>query len=104
VVRLATQQEFLATQLQPTLDAAVAGTGHVFFVDAARPPKFGRFDCEDALAKHNLVPHRFFIGAAIEPKMANEIWGMLESGVLENAANLTNDEQIASLSRWLCAL
>lgn len=32
---VATQEEFLATQLQPALDAAVAGNGHVFFVDAA---------------------------------------------------------------------
>lgn len=32
---VATQEEFLATRLQPALDAAVAGNGHVFFVDAA---------------------------------------------------------------------
>ncbi|GIK23702.1 MAG: hypothetical protein BroJett005_31160 [Ignavibacteriota bacterium] len=58
----------------------------------------------DAFAKNNLTPHTFFIGAAIERKMANEIWKMLESGALENAANLTDDEQIASLTRWLCSL
>jgi hypothetical protein len=50
------------------------------------------------------IPHTFFIGAAIESKMATEIWRMLESGKLENAANLTNEEQIASLARWLCSL
>ena len=49
-------------------------------------------------------PHTFFIGAAIEPKMAQEIWGLLESGVIENAANLTDDNQIASITRWLCSL
>lgn len=57
-----------------------------------------------AFAKKNLKPHTFFIGAAIEAKMANEIWAMLKSGELENAANLTDDGQIASLTRWLCAL
>jgi len=41
---VATQEEFLATQLQPALDAAVAGTGHVFFVDAAHFV-FGTFLC-----------------------------------------------------------
>jgi hypothetical protein len=49
-------------------------------------------------------PHAFFIGAAIEPKMAQEIWSLLESGVIENAANLTVDKQIASITRWLCSL
>lgn len=32
---VADQREFLDTKLQPALDAAVAGIGHVFFVDAA---------------------------------------------------------------------
>jgi transposase len=41
---MATQEEFLATQLQPALDAAVAGTGHVLFVDAAHFV-FGTFLC-----------------------------------------------------------
>ena len=41
---VATQEEFLATQLQPALDAAVAGVGHVFFVDAAHFV-FGTFLC-----------------------------------------------------------
>ena len=36
--------------------------------------------------------------------MAREIWSQLEEGTLENAANLTNDNQMASLSRWLCSL
>jgi hypothetical protein len=57
-----------------------------------------------AFAGEKLKPHTFFVGAAIEASMATEIWEMLESGTLENAANLTEDEQIASLSRWLCSL
>jgi len=51
-----------------------------------------------------LKPHTFFIGAAIEKKMATEIWNLLEEGTLKNAANLTDDNQIASVSRWLCSL
>jgi transposase len=41
---VATQREFLKTELQPALDAAAAGTGHVFFVDAAHFV-FGTFLC-----------------------------------------------------------
>jgi hypothetical protein len=58
----------------------------------------------EAFSKHNLKPHTFFIGAAIETKMASEIWQMLKHGVLENAANLTDENQIASITRWLCSL
>lgn len=38
------QREFLNDQLQPTLDAAKSGTGHVFFVDAAHFV-YGTFLC-----------------------------------------------------------
>jgi transposase len=41
---VATQREFLKTELQPALDSAQAGTGHVFFVDAAHFV-FGTFLC-----------------------------------------------------------
>lgn len=58
----------------------------------------------EAFEREKLTPHTFFIGAAIEAKMATEIWEMLESGALENAANLTDDGQIASLTSWLCKL
>lgn len=58
----------------------------------------------DAFAKSKMTPHTFFVGAAIEAKMAKEIWLMLQNGTLENAANLTDDDQIASISRWLCSL
>lgn len=57
-----------------------------------------------AFAAQGLQPKTFFIGAAIEAKMAGEIWAMLQSYALTNAANLTRDQQIASLSRWLCSL
>lgn len=41
---VATQRQFLNTELQPALDAAIAGTGHVFFVDAAHFV-YGTFLC-----------------------------------------------------------
>jgi hypothetical protein len=59
---------------------------------------------QEAFSKHKLKPHTFFIGAAIETKMASEIWQMLKHGVLQNAANLTDEDQIASITRWLCSL
>jgi hypothetical protein len=58
----------------------------------------------EAFSKHKCKPHTFFIGAAIEAKMAKEIWQMLKQGKLENAANLTDENQIASITSWLCAL
>jgi type II restriction enzyme len=57
-----------------------------------------------AFSRENYTPHTFFIGAAIERAMADEIWNQLNSGILENAANLTHDDQIASLSNWLYSL
>lgn len=55
-----------------------------------------------ARAKH--APQTFFIGAAIEKKMAIELWDDLEQGILNNAANLNDENQVASISRWLCNL
>ncbi len=52
-----------------------------------------------ARAKHN--PHTFFVGAAVEKKMASEIWEELQQSILSNAANLNNDNQVASISHWL---
>lgn len=57
-----------------------------------------------AFSKKNLVPHTFFVGAAIEKSMAEEIWQMLASATLENAANLNDQTQMSSLARWLCSL
>lgn len=57
-----------------------------------------------SFAKHKAKPMTFFIGAAIESKMATEIWAMPKKGELTNAANLTDDVQLASITRWLCSL
>lgn len=59
---------------------------------------------QKAFSNVAIAPHTFFIGAAIEKNMAIEIWSQLEDGTLENAANLTNNNQITSISRWLCTL
>ena len=53
-------------------------------------------------ARHS--PHTFFVGAAVEKKMADEIWNQLKDGTLSNAANLNEEKQIASISSWLCTL
>ena len=45
-----------------------------------------------------------FVGAAIERAMAKEIYAQLQSGLLTNAANLTNDAQLAEYSNWLIGL
>lgn len=46
----------------------------------------------------------FFVGAAIVTSMSQEIWHMLQSGSLTNAANLTNDDQLISLVDWIASL
>jgi len=58
----------------------------------------------EVFADRGLSPHLFFVGAAIENSMAEEIWRQLEDGTLSNAANLTDPDQVASLCRWLCNL
>jgi len=55
-----------------------------------------------AFLSQGLKPHIFFVGAAIQVSMAKEIWNELEEGILSNAANLTDANQVASLCRWLC--
>lgn len=57
-----------------------------------------------AFADTKTSSHLFFIGAAIEKKMAGEIWQQLENGALANAANLNEEKQLASIARWVCAL
>ncbi|MCW5880143.1 MAG: hypothetical protein KIS91_04315, partial [Anaerolineae bacterium] len=49
-------------------------------------------------------PALFFIAAAIERAMADEIFADLESGRLTYAANLTKPEQLEDLASWLVAL
>ena len=58
----------------------------------------------DAFRKQVLNPPIFYVGAAIAEKMASEIWEHLQDGRLTNAANLTCDDQVASLCSWLCEL
>ncbi len=57
-----------------------------------------------AFRNKRLAPKTMFIAAAIENSMAEEIWAQLVSGKITNAANLTDDEQIAHLCRWLIKL
>jgi len=58
----------------------------------------------EAFPKRRNKPKTFFIGAAIESRMAEEIWTLLQRSTLSNAANLTNDNQIAAIASWLCTL
>ena len=58
----------------------------------------------EAFRKQVLNPPIFYVGAAIAEKMAGEIWEHLQDGRLTNAANLTSDDQVASLCSWLCDL
>jgi len=58
----------------------------------------------ESFAKKSLHPITFFVGAAIENSMAIEIYSQLESDLLTNAANLTNDDQVASLCNWLITI
>ncbi|MBI4535308.1 MAG: restriction endonuclease, partial [Ignavibacteriae bacterium] len=57
-----------------------------------------------SFAKNGKKPRTFFIGAAIENSMASEIFRQLQSGVLSNAANLSNDVQLSSISKWITNL
>lgn len=45
-----------------------------------------------------------FVGAAIEKAMASEIYSQLKSGILTNAANLTNTNQLVEYCNWLLDL
>lgn len=59
---------------------------------------------KNSFAKKKLNPSTFFIGAAIESTMAIEIFKQLQSGVLHNAANLTNDDQLTNVCNWIVNL
>lgn len=49
-------------------------------------------------------PALFFVAAAIEKAMANEIYDNLNSGYLAFAANLTDAKQVRDLAAWLISL
>ncbi|MDI6809301.1 MAG: AvaI/BsoBI family type II restriction endonuclease [Candidatus Eisenbacteria bacterium] len=57
-----------------------------------------------SFSKRKKKPRTFFVGAAIENNMASEIFKQLRSGSLDNAANLTDDEQLASICEWIVNL
>jgi type II restriction enzyme len=54
-----------------------------------------------AFHKNGFSPLLFFVGAAIENKMATEIFDSLKSGFINNAANLTKPDHITALADWL---
>ena len=54
-----------------------------------------------AFSDENCFPKTFFVGAAIEAAMAQEIYQQLEDQTLSNSANLTNETQVVSLCDWL---
>jgi type II restriction enzyme len=56
---------------------------------------------KNAFKKNGFSPNLFFVGAAIEHKMAVEIFNYLKSKYISNAANLTKPEHITALSDWL---
>jgi len=55
----------------------------------------------ESFKKRGVNPGTFFIGAAIENAMADEIYRQLKNGSLSNAANLTNKNQVVALCDWL---
>jgi hypothetical protein len=56
---------------------------------------------KESFKKNGYSPYIFFVGAAIENKMAAEIFDNLKSNYINNAANLTKPEHITELSDWL---
>lgn len=54
--------------------------------------------------KQGLNPATFFIGAAIETAMAEEVCQQIRAKVLTRAANLTNEKQLTEICKWLVTL
>ena len=52
-------------------------------------------------SKIDIPVQTIFIGAAIEIKMAQEIFAQLKNETLTNAANLTKDDQLIELCNWI---
>ena len=57
-----------------------------------------------AFSNAETYPSLFFVGAAIAKNMAIEICGRLENNTLANAANLTDDDQLAAIAQWIRTL
>lgn len=58
----------------------------------------------NAFSSKQLNPKTFFVGAAIERAMAEEIYEQLLNGILDNAANMTDENQLVSVCNWLINL
>ncbi|KAA6332390.1 Type-2 restriction enzyme BsoBI [termite gut metagenome] len=58
----------------------------------------------DSFVKNNLKIQTSFVAAAIEKKMANEIFVQLQNKTLSYAANLTIDTQLVNYCDWLLKL
>jgi type II restriction enzyme len=58
----------------------------------------------ESFANHNLKIETSFVAAAIEKKMAMEIFAQLQSKTLSNAANLTVEAQLVNYCDWLLKL
>ncbi|MDR1275491.1 MAG: type II restriction endonuclease [Candidatus Accumulibacter sp.] len=58
----------------------------------------------DSFAKNNLKVQTSFIAAAIEKKMASEIFSQLKNRTLSYAANLTMDSQLINYCDWILKL
>jgi type II restriction enzyme len=59
---------------------------------------------KESFGKKGFTPYLFFVGAAIENKMAMEIYSNLQTKYINNAANLTKPDHITALSDWLIKL
>jgi len=57
-----------------------------------------------SFGKLGMNPPTFFVGAAIETSMAEEVCQQIRAQVLTRAANLTNDPQLTELCEWLINL
>lgn len=55
-------------------------------------------------SKSTHKPTLFFVGAAIEPAMAVEIFSEIKNGTIAKAANLTVERQVEELASWLVSL
>lgn len=58
----------------------------------------------NAFSKEGLTPFTFFVGAAIENAMAEEMWEQLHDGIMTNAANLTKANHMEAISLWIKSL
>lgn len=58
----------------------------------------------ESYSKKSINIKTSFVGAAIQSSMAKEIYEQLNKGILTNAANLGNDEQLVEYCNWILEL